>query len=112
MPRRTALAVATYSLPGWKMPGIMTAVGGVIMFAGAAIFYLVLIMTIVAGEKAAPSDVPLTATVTAPASSGWEVRLDALRYFVAVAVALVLIVYGPLLMHLMPPHLASHPFLP
>lgn len=112
MPRRTAMTLATYSLPGWRVPGILTAVGGTIMFASAVIFYVVLVMTMAAGEKTAPSEIPLTQTVTAPASSGWEVRLDALRYFVIAAVVLVFMVYGPLLMHHIPPHLASHPFLP
>ncbi len=112
MPRRTALVHASYSLPGWRLPGIFTAIGGVITFAGAVLFYVVLVMTIVAGEKTAPADVPLTQTVTAPAPSGWEVRLDAFRYFVIAAVVLVFMVYGPLLMHHIPPHLNSRPYLP
>lgn len=112
MPRRTPLALAAYSLPGWRIPGILIAAGGTIMFASAVMFYVVLVMTAVAGEKAAPFDVPLTGTITAPAAAGWEVRLDALRYFVIAAVALIFLVYGPLLMHHMPPHLASHPLLP
>ena len=33
MPRRTDMVHATYGLPEWKIPGIMTGIGGSLMFA-------------------------------------------------------------------------------
>lgn len=96
MPRRTFLAEATYSSPAWKLPGILTAVGGTLMFIGVMLFFVVIGLTIVAGRKGAgPRDIPVSGTLTAPARSGWEPRLDNLWLWVGVAVVLILIAYGP-----------------
>jgi len=105
MPRRTQLALSTYSLASWHMPGIMAAVGGTIMFASVILFFVNLLMTVATGEKARAGDMPFTETVQPPASSGWQARLDALRYWVIVSVALSLGVYGPFLLRCLPPHL-------
>ena len=51
MPRRTDMVHATYHLPAWKIPGILTGVGGTLMFASAMMFFFILVMTIVAGKK-------------------------------------------------------------
>ncbi|HUA34804.1 MAG TPA: cbb3-type cytochrome c oxidase subunit I [Candidatus Binataceae bacterium] len=109
MPRRTALALSTYDQPAWHAAGAMAAIGGTIMFISAMLFFLVLVMTIVAGERGAREDVPFTATVQAPALSGWPVKLDALRYFVVASVVLCILVYGPFLYMYLPPHLGILP---
>jgi cytochrome c oxidase subunit I len=106
MPRRTALALATYDQPAWHMAGVMTAIGGTIMFVSVMLFFLVIVMTALAGEKVTRGDVPFTATVQAPRLSGWQSRLDALRYFVVASVVLCLLVYGPFLYMYLPPHLS------
>jgi len=69
------------------------------------LFFINLVMTMAAGEKAAADDVPFTETVMAPAHSGWQAKLDALRYWGIASVALCLIVYGPFLWGAMPLHL-------
>jgi len=95
MPRRTNMVFATYGLPAWRIPGIMAGVGGTLMFASAMLFFFILAMTMVAGSKAAQRDLPFTATVHAPPTSGWQPRLDRLSYFVLASVVLVIAVYGP-----------------
>ncbi len=109
MPRRTQLALSTYTLPAWHIPGIMAAIGGTIMFTSVVLFFVNLVITVAAGEKTAPDDVPFTETVQPPAQSGWEARLDALRYWVIASVALCLVVYGPFLIAYLPPHLNIRP---
>jgi cytochrome c oxidase subunit I len=70
MPRRTALALATCSLPSWRVGGMMAAVGGTIMFISVVIFFVNLVMTIVAGDRASAEDIPFTVTIQAPAAAG------------------------------------------
>jgi cytochrome c oxidase subunit 1 len=97
MPRRTFMAQATYAnQPGWKLAGAITGVGGTLMSIGAVLFFIVLVGTVVAGRKGeGPKDIPWSETITAPALTGWEPRLDRLRIWVAAAVALIVIAYGP-----------------
>jgi cytochrome c oxidase subunit I len=107
MPRRTALSEASYGLPAWRIPGLMAAAGGTMMFASAALFFFVLLMTIFAGDKSAPRDIPFTETVAAPATAGWETQLDKVRYWVIVAVCLAAAVYGPFFYAHLPPNLVA-----
>jgi cytochrome c oxidase subunit I len=107
MPRRTAISQASYSLAAWKIPGLMTAAGGTLMFASMALFFLVLVMTIAAGKRTAVSDIPFTETVAAPATAGWLINLDQFHYWVIAAVVLIAAVYGPFLFAHLPPDLAA-----
>jgi len=107
MPRRTDMVHASYWLPEWRIPGIMTAIGGSLMFASMMLFFLIVVMTVSAGRKAQPGDLPFTATVQPPPTAGWQPRLDRLSYWVLASVALSLAVYGPFLVAHFPPNLAS-----
>lgn len=99
MPRRTFMAEATYSSPAWELPGILTAVGGSIMFIGVMLFFVVIGLTIAFGRREeAPADIPVSQTLTAPAREGWELTLDRLWLWVVVAIVLILIAYGPFLL--------------
>lgn len=96
MPRRTFMAEAAYSNPAWRLPGILTGIGGTLMFVGVMLFFIVVGLTLVAGRRGAqPVDIPVSATLTAPARTGWEPRLDNLGLWVAIAVVLIVIAYGP-----------------
>ncbi len=95
MPRRTDMVHATYSVAAWRIPGIMTGIGGTLMFTGAMLFFFVLVMTKIAGKRKERSDLPFTATVQAPLTIGWQPRLDRLGYWVLASVILVVAVYGP-----------------
>ncbi len=98
MPRRIFRAQATYDNPAWDLGGILTGVGGTLMFVGVMLFFLTIGLTIVAGRKGeGPKDIPIAATLTAPSTAGWEPKLDRLGFWVLAAVLLIAIAYGPFL---------------
>ena len=107
MPRRTALSQASYDMPSWRIPGLMTAVGGSMMFISAVLFFVVLIMTIAAGTRTPVADIPFTETVAPPASTGWLIGLDQLRYWVIASLILTAAVYGPFIFAHLPPTLSA-----
>jgi len=99
MPRRTFLAEAAYSNPAWRLDGIVTGIGGTMMFTGVMLFFIVIGLTIVAGRReGAPRDIPVSQTLTAPAKHGWELALDRIGVWSIVAIVLILIAYGPFLL--------------
>jgi len=99
MPRRTFIAEATYTSDAWRLPGILTGIGGTMMFIGVALFFIVIGLTIVAGRRnAAPRDIPISQALTPPAKQGWETWLDRLGVWTAAAIVLILIAYGPFLL--------------
>jgi cytochrome c oxidase subunit 1 len=95
MPRRTFMAEATYSSPAWRLPGALTGIGGTMMFVGVMLFFVVVGLTVAIGRRTGPSDVPISATLTAPARTGWETNLDRLGVWVVVAILLIVIAYAP-----------------
>ena len=107
MPRRTDLSDATYNLPSWRIPGIVTAVGGSLMFVSMVLFFVVMVMTIFAGKKNRTLDIPFTETVQTPPARGWQIQLDQLRYWVLASIVLVALVYGPFIFAHFPPNLSS-----
>jgi cytochrome c oxidase subunit 1 len=99
MPRRTFLAEASYSSEAWRLPGILTGIGGTIMFIGVMLFFLVIALTILLGARTgAPADIPVSRTLTAPATTGWEPALDRLGLWMVAAIVLILVAYGPFLL--------------
>jgi cytochrome c oxidase subunit 1 len=96
MPRRIFRAHATYDNPAWHLGGILTGVGGSLMFLGILLFFVVIALTVVAGRPGeAPTDVPVSQTLTAPARTGWELGLDRIGIWVVVLLVLCAIAYGP-----------------
>jgi cytochrome c oxidase subunit 1 len=96
MPRRIYRAQAAYDDPAWHLGGALTGIGGSLMFVGVMLFFLVILLTVVAGRRGgAPTDVPVSRTLTAPARTGWEPALDRLGIWVAVLLVLIAIAYGP-----------------
>jgi cytochrome c oxidase subunit I len=103
MPRRIFRAQATYNNPLWDLGGALTGIGGTLMFVGVMLFFLVIGMTLVVGaRRTEPMDVPVSQTLTAPSLKGWERSLDRLGWWVAAAVLLILIAYGPYLLQYRP----------
>jgi cytochrome c oxidase subunit 1 len=96
MPRRIFRAQASYNNPAWDLGGMLTGIGGTLMFVAVMLFFLVVGLTIFAGRKGeGPADVPVSQTLTAPSRVGWELTLDRLGLWVIVAIALIAIAYGP-----------------
>jgi cytochrome c oxidase subunit 1 len=103
MPRRTNMLEATYGKPTWEMAGMLTGLGGTLMFVGGAAFFLVFAATLFFGKKTDNAgDIPFTETATAPAARGWEVKLDSFKLWMLAAVVLVLVAYGPFFVQYLP----------
>lgn len=98
MPRRIFRVAASYDSAAWDLGGMLTAIGGTLMFFGIMMFFVNIGMTIIAGPRGEqPRDVPISETLTAPARSGWEVHLDRIGLWFVAAIVLVLVAYGPFL---------------
>jgi len=103
LPRRTFRAAAPYTKETWDLAGVWTAVGGTLMFLGAALFLLILFMTVFFGKRNERQEIPFTETAQIPARTGWETKLDRFGWYVAAAVVLILLAYGPYLITAFPP---------
>ena len=111
MPRRTYIAQAAYARDSWQLAGALTGIGGTLMTIGALLFFVVLIGTLVAGRKGAgPKDIPVSETLTSPASTGWELRLDRFGLWIAITILLIVIAYAPFMIGYLPPNLVSPGF--
>lgn len=97
MPRRIFRVAATYDSPAWNLGGMLTAIGGTLMFFGIMMFFLDIAMTVMAGRREPPTDVPVGETLSPPATRGWELALDRLGWWVIAAIVLIAIAYGPFL---------------
>lgn len=96
MPRRIFRAQASYTSDAWELSGMLTAVGGSLMFVGIMLFFVVIGMTLVAGKKGAqPRDIPISETLSPAPRHGIAPKLDRLGLWVLAAIVLVLIAYGP-----------------
>lgn len=98
-PRRVPLATATYSPPGWELPGVITAVGGVILFISGVLYFYVMLKTVLTKKAAAvPVEVPVAESETPPSHTpAW---LDNYKLWILLSIALVLIGYGPILIQM------------
>lgn len=111
MPRRIYRVQAAYDSAAWDLGGVLTGIGGTLMFVGIALFFIVIGMTIFFGKRGgAPADVPWSETLTAPARSGWELNLDRLKWWVVLAVVLIVVAYGPFFASYLPPNFVSPGF--
>ncbi len=99
IPRRVPLSIATYSVNGQDLPGVLTAIGGVILFISGMTYFYVILRTWLAKEQAdEPVEVPVAEAEISPSKTpAW---LDNFRLWILLAVALVLIGYGPILIQM------------
>lgn len=111
MPRRIFRAEAAYTNEAWELSGALTGIGGTLMFIGIGLFFVVITVTVLAGRRGEqPVDVPWSETLIAPAKSGWELRMDNIKLWTAVAIVLILIAYGPFFISYLPPNFVSPGF--
>jgi cytochrome c oxidase subunit 1 len=112
MPRRIYRAQATYDNSAWDAGGIWTGVGGTMMFIGVILFFIVIGVTVLKGKKnpAVTEDIPWSETLDTPATSGWEVNFDKIKWWVALAILLIIIAYGPFFASYLPPNFVSPGF--
>lgn len=110
MPRRTFMVAATYSKPSWELAGVLTAIGGTLMFISVVLFVGVMLATILTGRRRDPGDIPFSESLVGPAASGWERHFDRFGIWVAVTILLIVIAYAPFLVSYLPPKLWSSGF--
>lgn len=111
MPRRIYRAKAAYDNPAWDLGGILTGVGGTMMFLGIIMFFAVIAVTVLAGRKGAEVvDIPTSETLTAPSLDGWDVHLDRIWLWVGLAFLLIVLAYGPFFVTYFPARFISPGF--
>jgi cytochrome c oxidase subunit 1 len=98
MPRRTAIGAMRQIQPEWEPLLPVIAVGAIIMFVSALLYYLNMILTITAGKKDTVPMVPFARAVSGP-EDGPRV-LDNFKPWLAIAFALIVINYTPTLIRL------------
>jgi cytochrome c oxidase subunit I len=98
VPRRVSLSTATYVEPGWQPWLNDAAVGGVILWISLALFFIVIIGTVLRGARsAARVEMPLAQVYAPGPVPAW---LDSWRLWLSFAVLLIVVAYGPVLINL------------
>lgn len=98
MPRRTMIGASTYLQPAWKEVLPLAGIGGSLLFLSAVLYFLNLLMTLVASRKPAPAIPEFAEALSGPEHA--PPILDRWRPWLALAFILILIAYGPTLVRL------------
>ncbi len=86
---------------GWKWLTDVSAVGGLVLFASAVFFALVMLFTVLVGKKGEPEPI-LFAEPLEPAPAALVAKLDRLGLWTIIAIILIIAAYAwPLYSHLM-----------
>lgn len=98
MPRRTLIGAAAYALPEWKAVLPLVGVGGTVLFASALLYFLNLVLTVVASRAPAPEPPGFAEALSGPEHA--PAILDRWRPWLVLAGVLIAIAYGPTLVGL------------
>jgi len=98
MPRRTMIGAASYIQPEWKALLPLVGIGGSILFASSMLYFLNLILTLTASRAPAPLVPEFAEALSGPDHA--PAILDRWRPWLALAVLLIAIAYGPTLVRL------------
>jgi cytochrome c oxidase subunit 1 len=97
-PRRTMLGAAPYVQPEWKALFPLVGIGGTILFASALLYFLNIVLTLVASRAPGPAVPEFAEALSGPEHA--PAVLDRWRPWLALAGVLILIAYGPTLVRL------------
>jgi cytochrome c oxidase subunit 1 len=104
MPRRTMIGVSPYIQPEWQSALPLVGIGGTILFVSAMLYFANIVLTVVASREPGPVEVAFADALSGPEHA--PAILDRWRPWVALAIVLIAIAYGPTLLRL----LATTPF--
>ncbi|MBI2544414.1 MAG: cbb3-type cytochrome c oxidase subunit I, partial [Candidatus Rokubacteria bacterium] len=98
MPRRTMIGASAYLQPSWEKVLPLVGIGGTILSVSALLYFLNLVLTLVASRQPAPAAPEFAQALSGPEHA--PAILDRWRPWLALAVVLILIAYGPTLVRL------------
>ncbi len=98
MPRRTMIGHAAYMQPDWKTLLPLVGIGGALMFLSMMIYFLNMVLTLVASRRAEQPALEFAEALSGPDHS--PAFLDRWRPWLVAAALLIVIAYGPTLLRL------------
>jgi len=98
MPRRTPVTIAPYLQESWKPALPLVAIGGTMLFVSAMLYFAILALTVTRGRREAVAAMPFAEAMSG--SDHMPAIMDRWRPWLALAVALIVVAYGPTLARL------------
>ena len=98
MPRRTMIGAASYLQPEWKPLLPLVGIGGSVLFVSSMLYFLNLILTLVASRAPAPAVPGFAEALSGPDHA--PAILDRWRPWIVLAFVLIAVAYGPTLVRL------------
>jgi cytochrome c oxidase subunit 1 len=96
LPRRLNVSQMTYGqdIAAWQISGMLTGLGGTLMFISGLLFFIVIVWTLWKGEKNTVVEWPVSTEMMHGPEEGWPV-LDRWPVWIGLAILLILIAWGP-----------------
>jgi cytochrome c oxidase subunit 1 len=98
VPRRTPLGAAAYAEPAWQALLPLVGIGGSLLFVSGILYFLNLVLTLWLSRAPAPAFPGFAEAMSGPEHA--PAILDRWRPWIALAIVLILIAYGPTLLRL------------
>lgn len=98
VPRRVFMPAANYAIPGSGLPLGVGAIGGVILFVSGLLFFVNVVLTLVASKEPSREEMPVAEALSGPEEA--PAVFERWRVWVGAAVVLIVVGYGPALVHL------------
>lgn len=92
-PRRTMLGAAPYRLAEWQPWLVLVGIGGVILFLSGLLYFVLVVLTALAGERQPVPAPAFAETIHGPADT--PRAFDRLAPWLVVSVVLIVVGYGP-----------------
>jgi len=100
MPRRTMISQAPYVQPEWKLDLMLTGIGGTVMFVGALLYFLIIVMTMTASPRTVPAPAMPKFAEAISGSEDAPPFFDRWPIWISVSALLLCVAYAVPLYHL------------